>query len=75
MHEEEEDFDSTLPIYTSAHVAIHDGKKTNKVWMSYGGYVYDVTEFVANHPGGREKIMLAAGAAIEPYWHCKFCFA
>jgi cytochrome b involved in lipid metabolism len=33
--------------------------------------VYDVTDFVANHPGGQEKILLAAGGAIEPYWHCK----
>lgn len=72
MPEEDEEFDAGLPIYTSAQVAIHDGKKTSKVWMSYGGYVYDVTEFVANHPGGQQKILLAAGGAIEPYWHCKF---
>ena len=30
--------------------------------------VYDITKFVANHPGGKDKIMLAAGKAIDPFW-------
>ena len=30
--------------------------------MSYGGIVYDVTDFIHNHPGGSERIMLAAGS-------------
>jgi cytochrome b involved in lipid metabolism len=63
---------ASLPIYTSSQVAIHDGKKTDRVWMSYGGYVYDVTDFIENHPGGQQKILLAAGGAIEPYWHCEY---
>ena len=29
--------------------------------------VYDVTEFQKNHPGG-EKILLAAGGSVEPFW-------
>lgn len=36
--------------------------------MSYGGVVYDVTQFIPNHPGGTEKILTAAGSAIEPFW-------
>ena len=71
VQEEDEELESTLPTYTSAEVSMHNGKTSNKVWMSYGGYVYDATEFIANHPGGAEKIMLAAGGPIEPYWHCK----
>ena len=71
VEEEDEELESTLPTYTSAEVSMHNGKTSNKVWMSYGGYVYDATEFIANHPGGAEKIMLAAGGPIEPYWHCK----
>lgn len=67
----DEDIDSKLPTYTSAQVALRDGEKDGAVWMSYGGYVYDVTDFVANHPGGSEKILLAAGGAIEPHWHCE----
>lgn len=67
--EDDEDFDESLPVYTSDQVAMHDGKQSDTVWMSYGGYVYDVTDFIANHPGGQEKILLAAGGAIEEYWH------
>lgn len=29
--------------------------------------VYDVTDFIAMHPGG-DKILLAAGAAVDPFW-------
>ena len=36
--------------------------------MTYKGNVYDITDFVANHPGGSEKIILAAGGALEPFW-------
>ena len=30
--------------------------------------MYDITDFVANHPGGSDKIVLAAGKAIDPFW-------
>ena len=30
--------------------------------------VYDVTDFVAGHPGGAEKIMMAAGGATDAFW-------
>lgn len=58
-----------LPVYSSDDVAKNDGKNGSPIWMSYGGVVYDVTNFVANHPGGSERILLAAGSAIEPYWY------
>jgi cytochrome b involved in lipid metabolism len=35
--------------------------------LSYSLGVYDVTEFVAIHPGGR-KLLLAAGRSIAPFW-------
>ncbi|GAX21604.1 sulfite oxidase [Fistulifera solaris] len=62
------DFDH-LPIYSSGDVARNNGEDGRPIWMSYGGIVYDVTEFVANHPGGSEKIMTAAGSAVEPFWY------
>ncbi len=31
--------------------------------------VYDITDFVAQHPGGASKIMLAAGGAVDPFWN------
>lgn len=50
------------PIYTSDQVAENDGSDGKPIWMSYGGVVYDVTDFIANHPGGSEKILEAAGS-------------
>lgn len=38
------------------------------IWVTFKGHVYDVTEFVQVHPGGMQKIMLAAGSSIEPFW-------
>ena len=59
-----------LPTFAMSEVAQHNGTADDgSVWMTYGGFVYDVTNFVANHPGGSDKIMLAAGGAIEPHWH------
>ena len=29
--------------------------------------VYDITDFAAVHPGG-DKILLAAGGPLEPFW-------
>ena len=31
-------------------VKINDGKDGKPVWVTYGGNVYDITDFVANHP-------------------------
>ena len=66
----EDEFDwESLPIYTSAEVAKHNGTDNQPVWMSYGGFVYNVTQFIPMHPGGTERISRAAGAAMEPYWY------
>lgn len=43
------DIDS-LPVFSAEEVAKNNGKN-GKVWMTYGGVVYDVTEFINNHPG------------------------
>lgn len=32
------------------------------------GRRYDITEFVANHPGGN-RILLGAGKSIDAYWN------
>lgn len=46
----------------SEQVAENNGKDGKPIWMSYGGVVYDVTDFIHNHPGGSERILLAAGS-------------
>ena len=58
---QEHDIDK-LPVFTSDEVAQNDGQDGKPIWMSYGGVVYDVTHFIANHPGGSEKILQAAGS-------------
>lgn len=42
--------------------------KDNRIWVTFREGVYDITEFVEMHPGG-EVILLAAGAAIDPFWN------
>jgi cytochrome b involved in lipid metabolism len=51
-----------LPVFTSKQVALNNGENGKPVWMSHGGNVYDVTQFIQNHPGGSEKILQAAGS-------------
>lgn len=54
--EDHEDEMDKQPIYTSDQVAENDGSDGKPIWMSYGGVVYDVTDFISNHPGGSEKV-------------------
>lgn len=55
-----------LPTYSAADVAAHDNKEKG-IWVIYGNGVYDITEYVIQHPGGT-KILMAAGKSIEPFW-------
>ncbi|XP_028855337.1 sulfite oxidase, mitochondrial [Denticeps clupeoides] len=57
---------SDLPVYTQEEVTKHRSL-SDGVWVTYKGGVYDITDFVAIHPGG-DKILLAAGGALEPFW-------
>lgn len=58
--------DSKLPVYTADDVAKHDSRE-KRIWVSYKSGVYDITEFVDEHPGG-DKIFMAAGGSLEPFW-------
>lgn len=55
------------PLYTQDEVAQHTTAE-NGIWVSYKNGVYDITDFVRNHPGGKDKILLAAGKSIDPFW-------
>lgn len=39
-----------------------------RIWVGYKDGVYDITDFVKKHPGGSEKVMLGAGANLEPFF-------
>lgn len=56
------------PVVSKAEVAKHTSKEAGGVWVTYDGGVYDITEFIANHPGGSSRISMAAGGALEPFW-------
>jgi hypothetical protein len=57
---------SSLPVYSKEDVRAH-ASAANRIWVTYKDGVYDITDFVAEHPGGA-KIMLAAGGAVDPFW-------
>ncbi|KAI0415949.1 Oxidoreductase, molybdopterin-binding domain-containing protein [Xylaria grammica] len=55
-----------LPRYRLSEIKEH-GPKSGRPWVIYEDKVYDITEWVAAHPGG-EVILRAAGGCIEPFW-------
>jgi hypothetical protein len=60
--------DGTIfPTYTRDEVKLHNaGAET--IWVTYKNGVYDITNFIDCHPGGKAKILLAAGGALDPFW-------
>lgn len=57
---------SDLPTYNMDEVKDHCNIE-KRIWITYGIGVYDITDFIAKHPGG-DNIMLGAGSAIDPFW-------
>ncbi|KAJ1348997.1 hypothetical protein KIN20_004417 [Parelaphostrongylus tenuis] len=55
-----------LPTFKKDDVKKH-GKDSERIWVTYKEGVYDVTDFVASHPGG-DRILMAAGGSVEPFW-------
>ena len=55
------------PIYRRKEVQQH-ARDNKKVWVTYKEGVYDLTEFAVNHPGGADKLLMAKGGPIEPFW-------
>lgn len=50
---------NTTPEYTLAEVAMHGTE--NDCWTAVNGQVYDITNFIAKHPGGKSNIMRICG--------------
>eukprot|EP00245_Coleochaete_scutata_P010478 TRINITY_DN3671_c0_g2_i1.p1 TRINITY_DN3671_c0_g2~~TRINITY_DN3671_c0_g2_i1.p1 ORF type:complete len:580 (+),score=104.36 TRINITY_DN3671_c0_g2_i1:155-1741(+) len=53
--------------FTREEVARHR-TRGERIWVTYKDGVYDVTDFIDMHPGGAERIMLAAGSSIDSFW-------
>lgn len=62
----DDDDNDGLPRYRLSEIKEH-GPTSERPWVVYGDKVYDITDWVAAHPGG-EVILRAAGGCIEPYW-------
>jgi len=37
-------------------------------WPVKQNGVYDISDFIGQHPGGGKRIMLAAGGSIDKFW-------
>jgi cytochrome b involved in lipid metabolism len=59
--------DNSKPVFRRSEIKKHTSREGG-IWVTHGKGVYDITKFVVNHPGGQEKIILAAGGAVEPFW-------
>ena len=53
--------------YTEEDVSNH--KTPNDAWVSYKNKVYDITNFINIHPGGRQNILMGVGGPIDMYWN------
>ena len=53
----------TLPTFPTTDVAAHNSEKS--CYVTVGANVYDVTEFLADHPGGKEYILDYAGKDVS----------
>ena len=54
--------------YTYSEISKLCNKNTG-YWVTYKDSVYNITNFIDNHPGGKDKILLAAGKGVDPYWN------
>ena len=53
--------------YTEEEVSEHCSKKD--AWVTYKNKVYNITNFIDAHPGGKEQILMGNGGPIDIYWN------
>ncbi|KAF7993328.1 hypothetical protein HCN44_006388 [Aphidius gifuensis] len=51
----------TGALYTRKQVSQHNGQIEERIWTIYKNSVYDITDFLNEHPGGPELLMECAG--------------
>jgi len=51
-----------------SEVALHNDAD-HGYWVTYGNSVYDMTRFLANHPGGKDRLLGVAGGDIGDAWN------
>jgi len=58
--------DSSLKLITLEELQKHTD--LNSLWVAYRGAVYDITDFTMGHPGGTDRLLMAGGMDLEPFW-------
>ncbi|KAK9509718.1 hypothetical protein O3M35_006973 [Rhynocoris fuscipes] len=56
-----------LPTYKMSEVAKHKDTDT-RIWTTYRQGVYDITDYIHQHPGGSDVMKAVAGTSMDPYW-------
>ena len=59
--------DSQLPLITLKDLQKHT--ELSSLWVTYKGIVYDVTDFTLGHPGGTDRLQMAGGMDMEPFFN------
>lgn len=52
-----------MRYYTPCQVQQHDS--SNSAWLVAGDDIYDATEYISMHPGGKNSILKKAGGAVD----------
>lgn len=52
--------------YSIEEISIHNTE--NDIWIVINGIVYDVTDFVDKHPGGKSMLLNVAGTDATDYF-------
>ena len=59
--------DSELPLITMIVLLLHT--VVNSLWVTCKGIVYDISEFILGHPGGTDRLLMAAGMDLVPFFN------
>jgi cytochrome b involved in lipid metabolism len=55
----EQELAEQLPTYTLEDIAVHNN--ADSCWTAIKGNVYDLTEFITQHPGGERGVLKTCG--------------
>lgn len=64
----EEASEKSWKTITRKDVEAHCNESTG-YWVTYGNSVYNITQFLANHPGGKDRLLGVAGHDIGDSWN------
>lgn len=56
------------PVYSIDDIRLRNGKNGSQSWVTYKDGVYNITNFIEEHPGGESFIRNAAGGPVDDFW-------